>query len=94
MVSKLARSVFSASAGAILAIGFAGQGATQTSSREVVLLAVLMVVTLLLGLGQFTAPLLLGSTAGVNVITTDIYRDMSQTPVQYGSAAALVWRRH
>ena len=46
-------------------------------------------IALLLGLGQFTAPLLLGSTAGVNVITTQIYRDMSQTPVQYGSAAAL-----
>ena len=46
-------------------------------------------IALLFGLGQFTAPLLLGSTAGVNVITTDIYRDMSQVPVQYGSAAAL-----
>jgi iron(III) transport system permease protein len=46
-------------------------------------------IALLLGLGQFTAPLLLGSTAGVNVITTEIYRDMSQTPVQYASAAAL-----
>ena len=40
MVSKLARSVFAASAGAVLAIGFAGQGATQTSSREVVLGAI------------------------------------------------------
>ena len=46
-------------------------------------------IALLLGLGQFTAPLLLGSTAGVNVITTDIYRYMSQIPVQYGAAAAL-----
>ena len=46
-------------------------------------------IALLLGLGQFTAPLLLGSTAGVNVLTTQIYRDMSQTPVQYASAAAL-----
>jgi iron(III) transport system permease protein len=46
-------------------------------------------IALLLGLGQFTAPLLLGTTAGINVITTDIYRDMSQVPVQYASAAAL-----
>ena len=46
-------------------------------------------IALLLGLGQFTAPLLLGTTAGINVITTDIYRDMTQTPVQYASAAAL-----
>jgi iron(III) transport system permease protein len=46
-------------------------------------------VALLLGLGQFTAPLLLGRTAGIDVITTQIYADMSQTPVQYGSAAAL-----
>jgi iron(III) transport system permease protein len=46
-------------------------------------------VALLLGLGQFTAPLLLGSTAGINVVTTEIYREMSQTPVAYGTAAAL-----
>ncbi len=46
-------------------------------------------IALLLGLGQFTAPLLLGSTAGINVVTTEIYREMSQTPVAYGTAAAL-----
>jgi iron(III) transport system permease protein len=46
-------------------------------------------VALLLGLGQFTGPLLLGRTAGINVITTDIYRQMSQTPIEYGVAAAL-----
>ena len=46
-------------------------------------------VALLLGLGQFTGPLLLGRTAGIDVVTTEIYADMSQTPVQYGSAAAL-----
>ena len=46
-------------------------------------------VALLLGLGQFTGPLLLGRTAGIDVVTTSIYADMSQTPVQYGSAAAL-----
>src|SRR5260370_28730499 len=38
MVSKLTRSVFAA--GAVLAIGIAGDGATQTSSREVVLGAI------------------------------------------------------
>jgi iron(III) transport system permease protein len=46
-------------------------------------------VALLLGLGQFTAPLLLGRTAGIDVVTTGIFRQMSQTPVQYGAAAAL-----
>ncbi len=46
-------------------------------------------VALLLGLGQFTGPLLLGRTAGIDVVTTQIYSDMTQTPVQYGSAAAL-----
>jgi iron(III) transport system permease protein len=46
-------------------------------------------VALLLGLGQFTAPLLLGRTAGIDVVTTGIFRQMSQTPVQYGTAAAL-----
>jgi branched-chain amino acid transport system substrate-binding protein len=40
MVSKLARSVFAASVGAVLAIGMAGQGAAQTPSREVVLGAI------------------------------------------------------
>jgi iron(III) transport system permease protein len=46
-------------------------------------------VVLLLGLGQFTAPLLLGGTGGVQVITTEMYRQVSQTPVEYGAAAAL-----
>jgi branched-chain amino acid transport system substrate-binding protein len=40
MVSKLARSVFAAGAGAVLAIGIAGQGAAQTPGREVVLGAI------------------------------------------------------
>jgi branched-chain amino acid transport system substrate-binding protein len=40
MVSKLARSVFAASAGAALIIGIAGQGAAQTPNREVVLGAI------------------------------------------------------
>src|SRR4051812_230224 len=40
MVSKLARSVLAASAGAVLAIGVAGHGAAQTPAREVVLGAI------------------------------------------------------
>jgi branched-chain amino acid transport system substrate-binding protein len=40
MVSKLARSVFAAGAGAVLAIGVAGHGAAQTPGREVVLGAI------------------------------------------------------
>ena len=46
-------------------------------------------VALLLGLGQFTAPLLLGRNAGINVLTTDIYRSVSQSPIDYSVAAAI-----
>ncbi len=46
-------------------------------------------VALLLGLGQFTAPLLLGRNAGINVLTTDIYRSVSQSPIDYSAAAAI-----
>ncbi len=46
-------------------------------------------VALLLGLGQFTGPLLLGRNSGIEVITTDIYRQMSASPIEYGAAAAL-----
>lgn len=46
-------------------------------------------VALLLGLGQFTVPLLLGRNAGVRVITTDMFFFTTQTPVNYGAAAAL-----
>jgi iron(III) transport system permease protein len=46
-------------------------------------------VALLLGLGQFTAPLLLGQNAGVNVLTTDMYVQTEQIPPQYGLAAAI-----
>jgi iron(III) transport system permease protein len=46
-------------------------------------------VVLLLGLGQFTAPLLLGANGNVRVLTTQMYVQVSQTPVQYGTAAAL-----
>jgi iron(III) transport system permease protein len=46
-------------------------------------------VSLLLGLGQFTAPLLLGRQQGVNVITTDMYFQTQLIPPQYGVAAAI-----
>jgi iron(III) transport system permease protein len=46
-------------------------------------------VALLLGLGQFTAPLLLGANQGVTVLTTDMYLQTQQIPPQYGVAAAI-----
>lgn len=46
-------------------------------------------VSLLLGLGQFTAPLLLGQNQGVNVLTTDMYLQTQAIPPQYGVAAAI-----
>lgn len=46
-------------------------------------------IALLLGLGQFAGPLLLGSNQGVNVLTTDMYHQIASTPVQYGTAAAI-----
>ncbi len=46
-------------------------------------------VALLLGLGQFTAPLLLGTSQGVNVITTEIFRYVSESPTDFAAAAAL-----
>jgi iron(III) transport system permease protein len=46
-------------------------------------------VALLLGLGQFTAPLLLGQNQGVTVLTTDMYVQTQQIPPQYGLAAAI-----
>lgn len=46
-------------------------------------------VSLLLALGQFTAPLLLGANSGVDVLTTEMYRELSGFPIEYGAAAAL-----
>jgi iron(III) transport system permease protein len=46
-------------------------------------------VALLLGLGQFTAPLLLGTSKGVDVITTEIFRYVSESPTDFAAAAAL-----
>lgn len=46
-------------------------------------------VGLLLGLGQFTAPLLLGTNQGIRVLTTQMYFSTSQYPTDYAAAAAL-----
>ena len=46
-------------------------------------------VALLLGLGQFTAPLLLGRNQGVSVLTTDMYFATTNTPPDYAQAAAI-----
>ncbi|WP_201776630.1 ABC transporter permease [Allosalinactinospora lopnorensis] len=46
-------------------------------------------VALLLGLGQFTAPLLLGLNSGVDVITTEMYRRVTESPIDYAAAAAM-----
>ena len=45
-------------------------------------------VALLLGLGQFTGPLLLGSNTGVKVLTTEMYRRVSESPSDFAAAAA------
>ena len=44
---------------------------------------------LLLGLGQFTAPLLLGTKQNVRVVTTEVYRFTSAPPTDYAAAAAM-----
>ena len=46
-------------------------------------------VSLLLGLGQFTAPLLLGRTENISVLTTEMYFATAQIEPAYGVAAAL-----
>ena len=46
-------------------------------------------VALLLGLGQFTGPLLLGRNAGITVLTTEMYFFTSQSPINFGAAAAI-----
>jgi iron(III) transport system permease protein len=45
-------------------------------------------VVLLLGLGQFTAPLLLGTNQGIDVVTTKMYSSVSEAPVDFAVAAA------
>ena len=46
-------------------------------------------VALLLGLGQFTGPLLLGRNQGITVLTTQMYFKVSQSPIDFGAAAAI-----
>jgi iron(III) transport system permease protein len=46
-------------------------------------------VALLLGLGQFTGPLLLGRNTGVTVLTTQMYFFTSQAPINFAAAAAI-----
>jgi iron(III) transport system permease protein len=46
-------------------------------------------IALLLGLGQFTAPLLLGQANNVRVLTTEMYKYTSNFPVNYALAAAI-----
>jgi iron(III) transport system permease protein len=46
-------------------------------------------VALLLGLGQFTAPLLLGRSNNISVLTTDMFFATQQIPPDYGLAAAI-----
>lgn len=47
------------------------------------------VVSFLLGLGQFTAPLLLGPDAGIKVLATEIFREREKFPIDYGATAAM-----
>ncbi len=46
-------------------------------------------IALLLGLGQFTSPLLLGVNKGISVLTTDMYFATQQVPINHGAAAAI-----
>ncbi len=45
-------------------------------------------IALLLGLGQFTGPLLLGQNKGVKVLTTEMYSRVSESPSDFAAAAA------
>lgn len=46
-------------------------------------------IALLLGLGQFTAPLLLGTQQNIQVLTTLVYRYAGMPPTDYAAAAAV-----
>src|SRR5207253_6001313 len=46
-------------------------------------------VALLVSLGQFTAPLLLGRNEGISVLTTSMYFATQLVPPDYATAAAL-----
>lgn len=46
------------------------------------------IMVLLMALGQFTAPLMLGRRQGIDVITTRIYETSAEYPIDYSMAAA------
>lgn len=46
-------------------------------------------IVFLLGMGQFTAPLLLGRTPGIDVLTTEMFYLTERYPIDYGLGAAL-----
>lgn len=46
-------------------------------------------IVLLLGLGQFTAPLILGRASGVDVLTTEMFKLVQSFPVNFGLGAGL-----
>jgi iron(III) transport system permease protein len=48
-----------------------------------------VVVTLMLGLGQFTAPQILGARNGIDVISTEMFRIRETFPIDYALTAAL-----
>lgn len=48
-----------------------------------------LVIVLLLALGQFSAPLLLGRTIGLDVVTTEIFKAIANYPGDYGVGAVL-----
>jgi iron(III) transport system permease protein len=48
-----------------------------------------LVIVFLISLGQFTAPLLLGTNAGLDVLTTEIFRLREKFPIDYATMAAL-----
>jgi iron(III) transport system permease protein len=48
-----------------------------------------VVVAFLLGLGQFTAPLLLGSRNGIDVLTTELFKLREHYPIDNGTIAAI-----
>ncbi|MDT0202702.1 iron ABC transporter permease [Nocardioides sp. AE5] len=46
-------------------------------------------VSFLLGIGQFTAPLLLGANSGIDVVATWMLMFTASSPIDYGAAAAI-----
>lgn len=46
-------------------------------------------IVFLLGMGQFTVPLLLGRTSRIDVLTTEMFRLTQEYPIDYGLGAAL-----